>query len=298
MYHRGDFMNLNQLKYFSAVCEYRSVSKAASVLHISQPSVSNSIKELEQEFDVILFNRFHGGMEPTAYGETLYNLSKDLLLKAEQTEHIMKDVLKKSRVIRLGIPPMIGSLFLSRIFKIMEQKFPDVKLHIIEGGRSELLKKLSDNHVDMIFIPHNDLMNSAFTFRHIANLEIVCCISGDNPLSVKSQLTPSDLNGVPIVLFDDSFFQTYKIKKWFSSAGVEPDIIFQTQQLSTVQSVVADGVAAGFLFKALSKSNDDIKYISAKDRIYADISLVWKKDCYASEILQKFGEFVSEINVM
>lgn len=291
-------MNLNQLKYFNAVCEYRSVSKAATILHISQPSVSNSIKELEQEFGVILFNRFHGGMEPTDYGETLYNLSKDLLLKVEQTEHIMMNVLKKSKVIRLGIPPMIGSLFLSRIFRNMEQKFPDIKLHITEGGRSELLKKLSDNQVDMIFIPHNDLINPAFTFRHIAKLEIACCISCDHPLSDKSHLTPSDLNGVPIVLFDDSFFQTYKIKKWFSAAGVEPDIIFQTQQLSTLQSIVFDGVAAGFLFKALSKKDDGISYISAEEGIYADISLVWKRDIFAEEMIERFAEFVCEINVI
>lgn len=290
-------MNINQLRYFSAVCEYRSVSKAASILHISQPSVSNSIKELEQEFGVILFSRFHGGMEPTVHGETLYNLSKDLLFKAEQTEHIMKDILNKSKVIRLGIPPMIGSLYLSHIFKNMEQRFSDVKLHIIEGGRSELLKKLADNHVDLIFIPHNDLMNPAFTFRHIAKLEISCCISKDNFLSEKSQISPSDLDGVPLVLFDDSFFQTYKIKKWFSSAGVKPDIIFQTQQLSTLQSMVSDGVAAGFLFKALSKTNDDVKYISAEKKIYADISLVWKKDSYAADLLQKFAEFVSEVRV-
>ena len=291
-------MNLNQLRYFNAVCEYRSVSKAASILHISQPSVSNSIKELEQEFGVVLFNRFHGGMEPTVHGETLYNLSKDLLLKAEQTEHIMKDVLKKSKVIRLGIPPMIGSLFLSRIFRNMEQSFADVKLHITEGGRSELLKKLTDNNVDMIFIPHNDLMNPAFTFRHIAKLEIACCISKDNPLSEKSQITPYDLDGVPLVLFDDSFFQTYKIKKWFSSSGVKPDIILQTQQLSTLQSIVSDGVAAGFLFKALSRPDDGIAYVSAGEKIYADISLVWKKDSFASDIMQSFGEFVSEINVI
>jgi DNA-binding transcriptional LysR family regulator len=289
-------MNINQLKYFNAVYTYRSVSKAADILHISQPSLSNSIKELEHEFDVVLFSRFHGGMEPTIHAETLYNLSKDLLLKAEQMQRIMRDVSKDNKVIRFGVPPMIGSLFLSGIYKNMGERLQDVKLHIIEGGREELLKKLNDNQVDMIFIPYNDLANSALTVKHIAKLEIACCVSGDNKLSKKPSIIPPDLKNVPLVLFDDSYFQTDKIKKWFSESSTEPNIILQTQQLSTIQSFVSDGVAAGFLFKEMSKKSDNIVYISARDKIYADVSLVWKKENYFSDMLKKFGEFVSDIN--
>ena len=143
-------MNFNQLKYFASVYTYRSVSKAADILHISQPSISNSIKELEDELGIKLFKRFHGGMEPTGYGETLFMFSKDILLRLEQTEHIMKEMGSDKKVLRLGIPPMIGSLFLPQILKEQEKCLPNIKLHITESGREELLKKLNDDLVDII----------------------------------------------------------------------------------------------------------------------------------------------------
>ena len=65
-------VNLVQLKYFQAVCSYRTVSNAAEYLHISQPSLSCAIKELESEFGVLLFRRHHRGMKLTSEGEVLY----------------------------------------------------------------------------------------------------------------------------------------------------------------------------------------------------------------------------------
>ena len=70
-------MNINQLKYFNAVCEYGKVSVAAQILHISQPSLSSALKELEQEFGVNLFKRQHSGMSLTNEGRIFYDLSKD-----------------------------------------------------------------------------------------------------------------------------------------------------------------------------------------------------------------------------
>ena len=64
-------MNINQLKYFDAVCTFQSVSLAAEYLHISQPSLSSAIKELENEFGILLFKRHHRGMVLTPEGETL-----------------------------------------------------------------------------------------------------------------------------------------------------------------------------------------------------------------------------------
>ncbi|MBR3932500.1 MAG: LysR family transcriptional regulator [Clostridia bacterium] len=290
-------MNINQLQYFKCVYMYRSVSKAAEELHISQPSVSNSIKDLEEEFGVKLFNRFHGGMEPTVHGDTLFALSKDILSKLEQTKHIMSELGRENKIIRLGIPPMIGSLFLPPVLKSMAVVFPDIKLHITESGREELLKKLNDGLVDIAFIPHNENLNLNLCVKHVAKFEIAFCVSEKNKLSEKSTVSAKDLSDVPLVLFDDTFFQTEKIKSWFSVSNVKPDIILQTGQLSTIKSLISKNIASGFLFKEMSVLNDGIKFIPTCSKIYADISLVWKKDSYLCSLMDKFSNFVSKINV-
>ena len=148
-------MNLVQLKYFHAVCVYQSVSAAAEYLHISQPSLSNAIKDLEDEFGVTLFFRHHRGMSLTEAGEKLFEMCGDLLSRAETAERVMNELGNKRNLLRLGVPPMIGSLVLPGIYNDFAKNNPALSLEISESGSFELSRRLSDGFLDMIFLPHN-----------------------------------------------------------------------------------------------------------------------------------------------
>lgn len=287
-------MNINQIKYFNAVCEYGKVSVAARELHISQPSLSDAIKDLEHEFGVSLFIRQHSGMTLTPEGKVFYNLTKDLVMRAEQIKHIMSDMGNERKTLRLGVPPMIGALILPHLFGKFQKLYPKINLEIIENGRDELLSKLSDDYLDMIFMPHNESLDSKLVTHKITDLEIVCCTSKNNPLSEKLYITPQDLLNVPVVMFKDSFFQTKKIKEWFYSEGVTPLVLLQTDQLSTVQSLVASDMAVGFMFKELIKTDSNYSFIPTKSPICAEISLVWKKEAYMLKTMQKLKEYIDK----
>ncbi|MBQ6895324.1 MAG: LysR family transcriptional regulator [Clostridia bacterium] len=290
-------MNINHLKYFNAVCEYGKVSTAASVLHISQPSLSGAIKELEQEFGVSLFKRQHSGMILTPEGKVFYELTKDLTFRAEQIKHIMSDMGNERKLIRLGVPPMIGALILPHMFGSFQKEYPEIQLEIVENGREELLSKLSEGYLDMIFMLHNESFDSDFVTHKIADLEIVCYTSKDNPLSLKECITARDLESVPLVMFKDSFFQTKKIKNWFYSAGIKPNIILQTDQLSTVQSLVASDIAVGFMFKKLIKGDSHYSFIPTISPICTQISLVWRKDMLMPKSINKIKNYIDKLNL-
>ena len=137
-------MNLTQLKYFQAVCSFRSVSAAAEYLHISQPTLSASVKELENEFGVSLFLRHHKGVTLTVEGEVLYALSRDILDRATYVENKMKELGSGRKTLKLGMPPMIGSMLLSNIYHDFLPQNPDISIEIFEGGYSELTQKLEE----------------------------------------------------------------------------------------------------------------------------------------------------------
>ncbi|MBQ8758962.1 MAG: LysR family transcriptional regulator, partial [Clostridia bacterium] len=147
-------MNLNQLKHFYVVCLSGSLSEASKYLYISQPSLSSSIKALEKEFGVSLFTRRYKGMELTTEGKRLLEMCKDILSRTEQLENIMKDLGNERTKLRLGVPPMIGSLILPYIYRDFCSLHPDITLEIVEDGRNNLLDKLSENYLDMIFLLH------------------------------------------------------------------------------------------------------------------------------------------------
>lgn len=188
---------------------------------------------------------------------------------------------------------MIGSLFLPRIYNEFNAKNPHIQLEITEGGgKTELLSKLANDYLDMAFISHNQSLDPSFSSFHIMQSEIVLCISKNNPLSKFQTVSPTDLCETPLVLFKNSFFQTERVKEFFSTEKMTPKILFQTEQLSNILSMISSHAAASFLFKTIVDEHPDLASIPTKNHLYADISLVWKKDSYFFSGMKDFLEYI------
>lgn len=289
-------MNLNQLKYFYAVCTYGSLSDAAEILHISQPSLSSAIKALESEFGVLLFQRNHKGMNLTHDGNILFERCTDILARTEQLENIMKELGKERTKLRLGVPPMIGSTILPRIYRDFNKLYPNISLEIFEDGRKNLLEKLSENHLDMIFSLHKNSLDEKFASKKVAELEIVCCTTKDDAVSKNKAITPQDIEKAPLVLFEDGFFQTAEIKKWFAIENITPNILLQTKQFSTMLTLISNNIALGFAFKNLVETNKNLVAIPLDPPIFVEASLIWKKDSYFFDSMKKFYQYIQNKN--
>ena len=289
-------MNLTQLRYFEAVCMFENVSDAAKYVHIAQPSLSNAIKELENEFGVVLFRRHRHGMTLTQEGKILREMSNELLAKAEQTVNIMKDIGSKRKNIRLGIPPMIGSVILPRIYRDFICTAENFTVNITEGGRQELCHKLLNDELDLVFLPHNRPFNKDISSVPVARLEIVCCTANKNSLTKENIVTPEILKNTSLVLFENSFFQTEEIKKWFAHKGITPNILLQTDQMSTMHNIVANDIAVGFMFRQLVEGKHNLAAIPMCEPIYADISLAWKSGTYFFNNMNIFKKYIINNN--
>lgn len=288
-------MNIQQLQYFHAVCVYKTVSAAAEFLHISQPAVSNAVRELEKEFGVQLFHRQYRGMVLTRHGEALYARCAELLSSFEQTKRMMSDFGDGKKLLRLGVPPMIGSQLLPKIYQDFLPRQENMSLQITECGQNELLSKLSDGTVDMVFLPHQSPLEKQYGSFEVTRYEIVFCAGEEHPLARRGAVTPKELKDVPLVLFKDGFFQTKLIRRWFAEGGVEPCILLQTEQLSTMQSMIEGHRAAGFLFRKLIEKKKYLKAIPAQPPMWIRVSLVWKKDSYISDAMKAMQQYAKSL---
>ena len=287
-------MTLVQLRYFQAVCRYGSVLQAAEALHISQPSISSAIKELEKEFGVILFQRQHRGMKLTEAGQQFLDQADHLLAHADQVKQAMHDISRQSQKLRLGVPPMIGSLFLPQIYHGFMRSFPDIQIVIEEDGRAGLMRHLTSGQLDVAFLPHDKPFDSTFQALHIANLETVCCVSLTHPLVNRKRISISDLQDQSLVLFKNSFFQTESIKQRFAACGMSPHVLLYTDQLSTVRRMVARNIAAGFMFSKLSDSFPDVISIPLDPPMNVQVSLVWRSTGLLSQDMLQFIEYIQQ----
>ena len=285
-------MNLQHLKYFKLACYYQNISKAAQKLHIAQSSLSLAIKSLEKEFGVCLIKRQRVGFALTPEGERFLILADGLLEHAERVNSLMTDEARRHKEIRLGIPPMVGAVMLPTLFSEFSRLHPEVKLSFYEGGRNDLVQQLSENLLDMILTPgDSDSAYEDYNCEDVAEFEDVFCVSTQHPFAQRDSISILDIEDQPLVMFADSFYHNDKILQLFHDAMVEPNILCNTTQLSTMEQLIAKNIAAGFLFKERAEQLPQLKWLHLHPPVIMQIKLVWKKEMHISKDIRLLLEY-------
>lgn len=285
-------MTLDQLRYFQAVCKYGGVSHAAEILNISQPSVSNAIANLEKEFGVDLFTRQHKRLLLTNAGQLLSELADKLLLQADDLRQSMQEFSKKDRVLRLGVPPMIGSLILPVLYDGYFKLHPNLQVRIVEDDNSGLKRLLDENQIDIAFLPHAQPFGDALRGELLTELQNVCCVSNAHRLASRKSIRLEELTDEPLVLFKNSFFQTERILGEFKRLSCKPNVMLYTAQLSTVQNMITGNTAIGFVFEPLLKSMPELVGIPLDPPMTTRISLVRKNSGHISPEMKDLIQFI------
>lgn len=108
-------MTLTQLEYFCMVCRYRSITRAADALFVSQPTISTSIRDLEKEFHLKLFNHGKNRISLTKDGESFYQKAEYILKQTQELYNDFSNSEENRRPLRIGIPPMISTVFFQEL---------------------------------------------------------------------------------------------------------------------------------------------------------------------------------------
>lgn len=280
-------MKLLQLRYFQTVCRMNSVSKAAAALHVSQPTISTSIRELETEFGVQLFLRTGKTIQLTGEGRKLLELADDILRRADDTVQIMTDMAQKRNQIRLGLPPMLGAILLPRIHRQFGAQFPEVRLLITEEGRYRLFEMLDRGELDMVIMSHDPELDADYRFLNITQLEFSYVTGPDNPLADRESVSVSEIGDAPLVLFQSSYQHARRVAELFAQEGLTPNEVYRTSQLSTAFELIRQGSMSGFLYKELRELRPDLRYLSLEPRLDVKIRLYWRRDSFLYSDMEK-----------
>lgn len=282
------------MRYFQATCKYNNISKAAETIHISQPSISNAIKELESEFGITLFTRTNRSLSLTLEGNQFLDMVNKLLDQFDNVSQIMLDLGQKRNLIRLGIPPILGYLILPKIFSDFTELCPNTEIAITEEGSSSLMENILNNTCDIAFIPHRVKISSEFQSLPVMELETVYCVSEDHPLAIYDSISIEKLVNEPIVMFKASFVLNKVIMTLFKEKNLSPNVILYTDQLSTIQKLIKQRIATGFISKDIAESMKGVKAISLGKPLKFMYSLIWLKNRYMYSSMNKFIGYIKE----
>lgn len=280
-------MKLTQLRYFQTICKHNNLTRAAAELHVSQPSLSNAMRELEEEFGISLFYRLSKGLALTKEGRFLLEEADKLLAQADRLEAQMHALGDTNQTIKFGVPPMLASLIFPQLLQSFHTSFPHLHLQMIENGTLTNRSMVLDGMLDAAIVSCDEPLPPSFGSCKLSSLDICLCVSYDHPLAQRRCVSLADTAGLPLALLGEDSFLTSYILRRFREEAITPNVIVNTNQLAAIYQLIENRAAASFLYADPQDTNPKLCHIPVKGLTSAEVYLIWNSGRHLSPATQK-----------
>ena len=258
-------MEIRTLRYFLAVAREENMSRAAEMLHVTQPTLSKALKALEDEFGKKLFTRHSFSISLTEEGVLLRDRAEDLISMANRIE---RDFLSLDDItggdIYFGLAESYQMRYLAREIRSFKAVYPNLRYHITSGDTEQVTEKLDKGLLDFAVIcePPNERKYDYVLFPEADHFGAV--MPEDSPLAKKGCITAGDLAGLPLFCSEQSWENDIRpwAKEQFSRFRLEGSFrlayngsLFAREGLGvllTLEHLVDTSPGSGLVFRPLS----------------------------------------------
>lgn len=287
-------MNINHLNYFREVCSQGSITKAAEICHISQPSITAAINGLEKELGYKLFHRINNRLRLTDEGCEFQRLTDEFLKQfADYYEKACDLSSSRRTILRLGVPSVMGTFFFKRILPEFNHLYPEIGLEIFEIATIDGIKMLGNADLDLMLGIKNESCYTNCESKEIFATELRLAVSKDNPLAQEKKITAEMLSGLPMVIISKGSYHYKEILSHFSQ--VDLNIIMHSSQISTIKYMVAENIAATIIYKDVFANNPNICCIPLEHPMPAHVHVFWQKNAYQSSAMRTFISYITRL---
>ena len=289
-------MDIKQLRYFVAIAEEKQITKAAKRLHMAQPPLSQQLKRMEEELDVLLFNRKGNTLELTQAGASLYQKAKDIIRVFEEMITETKEMVEGlSGNLRIGINTF-SDYQLAGYLNEFHKKYPNIYYTVYQGNSMELTKMIKEGLLDIGYVifpieSHevNILPVKTEPFVYLSSEPI----EGPDPLvSLRSISTK------PLILPSNEGLGIYKmIVSEFSRLHIKPVIKSECSDIKLLLELVKQGFGVTIVPESVVKTYDTRQlycYELKEKELTSTVGIIWSKDRYLSKTVENFLHMINK----
>jgi LysR family hydrogen peroxide-inducible transcriptional activator len=258
-------MELHQLRYFCAVAETGSFSRAAEQSHVSQPSLSQQILKLEDELGARLFDRLGRSIRLTDVGKTFLPRARAVLRELEAARGDVveqKDSLGGS--ICVGVIPTVAPYFLPPHLTSFSRKFPQVHLTVVEEITPVLLDRLRAGTIDVAVLAL-PIRGHEFEAFPLLTERLFAALPKKHKLASRRDLSLKDLRSEPFLLLRDGHCFRDTAVAACDRARLHPQIIFESGQFSSLLSMVGAGMGVSIVPEMAIDKKSSCRYVRIAD---------------------------------
>lgn len=283
-------MTIRDLEIFIEVVRAKNMSNAAKNLKISQPTVSHAISQIENEYNVKLFDRVSKKLYITDVGLRLYDFALNILEQFEDTVIFLQSS-STAHNINLGVSSNFSSQFLLEIINDYEKKKEDVSLRVYVDSREKIIEKLNSGIINLAIIDGDAGIedNSAESFYED---EIFIISSKNSDIKDKEVLDAEDLKNKKFVLGDIDDNSKKMLLNFLRERGIPIDLKFICQNKDMVLNIVKNSDALSIGASSSFKDEDVVKHRLEDLSIKRTFYMVYHNDAFLKKDMKNFVNFV------
>lgn len=290
-------MELRVLQYFLAVTREQSISKAAESLHLSQPTLSRQLKDMEDELGKQLIIRGNRKITLTDEGMILRKRAQEIMELVQKTEHeitVCDDIISGDVYIGAGETDAVR--LLAKAGKNLRLKYPDIRYHISSGDSTDVLEQLDKGLIDFCLI-FGAADTSKYEYLEFPIKDIYgILMRKDSPLAKKDCICPKDLCDKPLI-FNRNTQDGDLLTAWLGKSISELNISATYNLLFNASLMVEEGLGYAFaLDKIINTSGEgSLCFVPCKPELSTGMNLVWKKYQVFPKAANKFLEIFQSL---
>lgn len=289
-------MDIRTLRYFVEVVRQQSFTRAAEKMFVTQPTISKMLRNLEDELGCTLLIRDGRKLLLTDTGQVVYQRGLAILSEFRLLEAELDDINHMNKgVLRLGIPPMVGTLMTGPI-GLYRQRYPGVELKIAEFGGLTVQQAVLNGELDLAVtaLPAED--QSAFSSLSLFRHPLCVLVPRSGPWLGRTSIEPGELAAHPLLIYNEDFSLSRQLMQLFHEHGFTPRIAVRSGQWDFLAAMVQAGIGIAILPEPVCQKLDKntLMWLPLQSNLTWQLGMIWREGVYISQSAQAWIDCCKE----
>ena len=286
-------MELRQLKYFAKAAELQNFTEAAAALFITQSTLSQQIKQLEDELQLPLFDRIAKRVRLTEAGKSFLPYALKTLKDSEDGRDILRDLMNlKTGTLSVGVTYGLSNL-LTKAVGEFNKSHPQIKLMISFGTTQELLGNLETGNLDFMLSFYDEPDNERIITDHLFFAQLSLIAHSNHPVTAKKNITLQDLPGLPLILPSPGYSIRSYLNLLMKKNDLSPSLSIEVNDIHTLLHFVQTSRWVTVLMNSTIRHHPELKALPI---IGADMqrqaTIAWPKNVYRKKSASSLAELL------
>ena len=296
-------MNMKNLQYVLAVCQEGNITAAAHTQHVSQPALSQAIKQEEQNLGTSIFQRGSTPLQLTPAGKRYVETGRQIMMLEQNLKNELSDLNGESTgILRFGISAQEGMYLLPRVLPRFFQMYPQVKLCVEERGSALLEEMLLDGTVDIVLARY-ERKRQPLEYRLFAKNKLVLLCAQDTALARKypsgSSISLRDAQGEAFVLLEKEHHIGQFVREQFVQYGMKVKVLAEVNSFDTAKRIALSSGAVTLSPYPLFSTDPDLErqgnvYFLKNMKSSHHSYLCWRKNMYQTRYMRDWIALLEE----